>query len=218
METTDALVFLPPAEEATSICAVARQGASLIDAARHEACEVLSHAQTEAETLRKNGFTAGFEQGRTEALTRMLGEIATEQKVLLNAAATMAELCTVLCKQVIGAELQFQPNSIAGRIQRALSTIPLASRITLQANPQDIEYLIAAFAENGRCELAHQAAPKIVGVQCIPQGSARIVSEYGTVECNIRQHFTALQNQLNALCLELLQSPVLASQKINLLQ
>jgi flagellar assembly protein FliH len=130
---------------------------------RDQAERLLAQATLEAQQLREQARSEGFEEGRAAGLEAGRAEIESAQQALAGAAREVQELReqTVeaverdaielglsLAGQIIPAALLAQPDVVAYAVQGALRRVSGQRTLAVLVNPQDLETVRAALGEH----------------------------------------------------------------------
>ncbi len=180
----------------------------------------LDEAHTQAEELKalkqKEGFDSGFEKGYYEGLEKSKAEtdqkysavIATLQsiagtaltekhKIVKSAEDDMINLSVDVAKKVVGQELTSNREIVVNFVKEAIKMLENKEKITLYANPEDIE-LIKSHREDFKKLIDLNDALHILPDDILDRGECRLESDSEIVDTDINFQFSEIKNKLHS--------------------
>ncbi|ABK42798.1 hypothetical protein Mmc1_0271 [Magnetococcus marinus MC-1] len=180
--------------------------------------------EVEAETRRDEAlerelyqrvFAAAEQAGMEAGLRKMEEEMAARvprlegiirdldglpQRVFAASEQFMVESCILLLQELLAHEVSVNVESLKARIHRLMREVATRDRMGIHLNPKDVELLGASASFEGL---------EIIGDPMVPQGTARLESNFGGIEDDISDRLAHMQNGIRAFLEERLEKPEL---------
>ncbi len=171
------------------------QGRRIIQAARTDAEKLLHDAQAIAQTERTRAREQGFEEGKIKAAELILAAEAVYRTTVSRAHQGLLDLVFQVAEEVVGESLRVQPESVAARIARAVEQAIVSRRLVLVVHPTDSAYVRGSL-DRLRAKVPGEIVFGVEEDENIPQGDARLATDFGTIEASVAAHLAALKNHL----------------------
>jgi flagellar biosynthesis/type III secretory pathway protein FliH len=178
----------------------------MVAQAKKAAEEIIGKAKAEADSIRIKARQDGDLTAKREALARLQGLISDLEKEINALRASRADFlnsnlpgmmdfaCAVAGKIMVS-ELATRPEAIAERARALLERMPVGIKVTLSANPDDIEVIERYLYETG---VAGDAIlPALRSDPSMEPGSLKLMSDSGRIEARLLDTLDELGSLLN---------------------
>jgi type III secretion protein L len=172
----------------------ARVPAALLDA-RAQASALLAGAAHDAERIREQAREQGRQAGRAELASELLRAQQAHEQALAALEPQAVEIALRAAKQLLGAEIQAQPEQIRAVVAPLLARLRRARSLVLRVHPDDraaLEPWLQAAQAKGSlpAELALEPDPQLTRGGCV------LRSEIGTLDARVETQLAALARAL----------------------
>ncbi|MEG3638743.1 FliH/SctL family protein [Magnetococcus sp. PR-3] len=177
-----------------------------------EEAELRREEELERE-LYQRVFAAAEQAGMEAGLRKMEEEMAARvprlegiirdldglpQRVFAASEQFMVESCMVLLRELLAHELNVNVDSLKARIHRLMKEVSTRDRMGIHLNPKDVELLGNSASFDGL---------EIVGDPMVPQGTARLESNFGGIEDDVTDRLAHMEQGIRAFLEERQEEP-----------
>ena len=158
--------------------------AAMLKAARGGAARQIRRARKRAARL---GAARARCTVTTEHAVRLAGIETERRRLLQQAKQECLELCLLIAREILGAEIAMNRESLAARIQSAIDTLINARAVSILVNPADLPEVRRALCQ------ARESGEWLIEPRAeMAPGKARLESPAGTVDLDWEAHLCAV--------------------------
>jgi flagellar assembly protein FliH len=194
-----------------------QQARIILDQAQSVAEEIINKAQVEADTIKKDAFQSGYNNGIndakkeveeviwniTQVFTNALNQLsAVKDELLKNAENDIIELTLAMSRKLVCSELRENPDLITDVIKEAIKIARTDDEIIIRINPND-----RIFLEQNAKELmdylksaTFNPTAKIIleDDQTMTQGGCVVITDTNVVDMSFESRFESMLETINS--------------------
>ncbi|HEY3236992.1 MAG TPA: FliH/SctL family protein [Polyangiaceae bacterium] len=164
----------------------------ILERAELRAAELVERARSEAAQVRLVAEMEGRAEAAAAIAARELASKIHESQALERELDRIVELARLLAERLLGHALRVDPAEVAALARQALREARGARRISIEANPADIEFLQSLLGELG----AQPDALVFIASPAQARGNLRIVTEVGVLDAELAPQLERLAYKL----------------------
>ena len=139
-------------EELPLLGPVQEKAGRIISSAERQAAQIVESAREEVERMREDGRSAGFEDGKREAMEQVSTQFAdsmevlneavvARRKIIKDAEAEILRLSLKVAEQIIRSEVSLHRDVCLNIIAEAISRVTDREQIIIKVNRDDVEHV-----------------------------------------------------------------------------
>ena len=175
-----------------------------------EARRLLEDAQKQAETIQRDAYHAGFEEGERaglklamqkiepalQTLSDMIRQVSEQREALIRQhESELIKVSFLIAQQVVHTTIQIEPRVCSEVVASALEKVAKNQTVTLLVSPQDLT-LVQQNLACARAGFLSGDHVKIQADEAIGRGGCRVVTDTGDIDATIETQMRVLQNVL----------------------
>jgi flagellar assembly protein FliH len=182
----------------------------LLERSRVQADRIIKDADRQAESVQRDGYHAGFEQGEKagaklahqkmepvlDTLQKLIEVVSHDREQLIKKHEhELVKIAFSIALQVVRRQVEMEPDLINGIVAAALGKVSRSQHVTLKLNPKDHELLEQ---QKEKSELQHWREDhlQIELDDSIAPGGCRVVTEIGEIDALIDTQLHMIKNML----------------------
>lgn len=182
------------ADGASKLATAISDAQSIIAAAERRAEELRQRTEAALEEAHRQGYQAGFEQGRKEAIEQAVRLLEDAGVVGDRIAREAAKLALAIASKVIGEHIKTDPQVVQRLAVRALQESIIGDSVTLVVNPDDKPII-----EQFRSQLRSVTGGLDVMVEIsaeLSRGGCIVKTEFGEVDASLESLLKEIGSRL----------------------
>lgn len=175
-----------------------------------ESQRLVEEAKRQAETIQRDAYRAGFEQGERageklafqkiepvlQAFNDLVEAITIERQMLIQQhESELIKVAFAIAMQVIKTEIRLEPEVVAGVVEAALEKVAGPVPATIYVSPHD-RTLIELQMKKLKGEAWPPAHIRIEVDETVGRGGCRVATEQGNIDATIETQLRAIKGML----------------------
>lgn len=194
-----------------------QQAKIILDQAQSVAKEIINKAQVEADTIKKDAFQSGYNNGIndakkeveeviwniTQVFTNALNQLsAVKDELLKNAENDIIELTLAISRKLVCSELRQNPDLITDAIKEAIRIARTDDEVIIRINPDDrifLEQNAEELMDYLRSATFNPTAKIILeDDQTMTQGGCVVITDTNIVDMTFESRFESMIETINS--------------------
>jgi flagellar biosynthesis/type III secretory pathway protein FliH len=186
---------IPQRGQTPGMRAQAKASLTLLGEARAQAEQIVSEAESRAQGILAQAIEQGLNKGLRLAAEELRAAEQAKCAVLVRSRELIFNLALALADEAIGESLKEHRETIAGRLDRALTRLPEVSICKIACAPEEAEFL------DRHVEAMKQAGTLAIQVELtldarLTAGELKLEHEVGEIAISPREHLSSLADHL----------------------
>ena len=168
---------------------------ALVQAARHEAENLIREAERRRDEVYEQAQRAGYDEGLTRWNEMVLQAFEAQQQFVKASEQALVRLAVRVAEKIIGEHLRSSPDVIVGIVREALKSVRSEKGVTIQVNPDHVE-TVRQSIHRLRDLLDSTCHIKVVANPAVSPGGCIVESELGVVDAQLETQLKCLEEAL----------------------